>query len=509
MAIDELGGHIDKFARSYKKTFFAVAFVIQMALLLLAAVTLASLFGAGIVDTQPLIVFSAIAFVGSFSVWILLAKITEPLNKLLDALLYKTGKLGVKPPSPNTASMKRSGLGGILRHIYKVPEGEFEIGNVDDIETAKLVMKSLDLSSSGIVIMNPNKEIIYANKSAPVTKNRDGKLALALDFLNEKTVDEWLSEIESKEIHAENVWQRIPTDPSLLKNQRFFDVAASYQKSASTETVLVMIDRSDAYSPEEEDLNFIAFAAHELRGPITVIRGYLDILNEELEGRLKGDEPKLFDRLMVSSNRLSGYVNNILNVSRYDRHHLKISLAEETIKSTYESVARDMESRAAAQHRVLNVEIPDDLPTVAIDKVSIGEVIMNLIDNAIKYSFEGGVITVSAAVKGDFVELSVKDNGIGMPSSVIKDLFRKFYRSHRSRDTVAGTGIGLYISKAFVESHGGNITVKSQENEGSTFSFTVPIYETVKDKLLEDGSLNSHLIRQGTGWIKNHNMYRN
>ena len=174
----------------------------------------------------------------------------------------------------------------------------------------------------------------------------------------------------------------------------------------------------------------------------------------------------------------------------------------------YASIADDMQMRASTQHRLLNISIPDNLPTVAADKNSIGEVIGNLIDNAIKYSFEGGVVNVTAEQKGDFVEVSVSDNGIGMPANVLKNLFHKFYRSHRSRESVAGTGIGLYICKAFVESHGGIITARSQENEGSTFSFTLPIYATVKDKLLEDGQLNRQLIRQGSGWIKNHSMYR-
>ena len=95
-----------------------------------------------------------------------------------------------------------------------------------------------------------------------------------------------------------------------------------------------------------------------------------------------------------------------------------------------------------------------------------------------------------------------------MPANVVKNLFHKFYRSHRSREAVAGTGIGLYLCKAFIESHGGTITARSKENEGSVFSFTVPIYATVKDQLLEDGQLNRQLIRKGGGWIKNHAMYR-
>jgi signal transduction histidine kinase len=167
-----------------------------------------------------------------------------------------------------------------------------------------------------------------------------------------------------------------------------------------------------------------------------------------------------------------------------------------------------MQLRAVSQNRLLAVEFPDDLPTVAADRGSISEVLGNLIDNAVKYSNEGGIVNVTAATDGDFVRVSVEDHGIGMPSSVVSNLFHKFYRSHRSRETVAGTGIGLYISKAIVESHGGTISVRSQEGKGSTFEFRLPIYATVADKLREHDNSNEGLIEHGEGWIKNHAMYR-
>ncbi|MNL34253.1 Adaptive-response sensory-kinase SasA [compost metagenome] len=167
-----------------------------------------------------------------------------------------------------------------------------------------------------------------------------------------------------------------------------------------------------------------------------------------------------------------------------------------------------MELRAAAQNRVLGVSIATDLPTVAADRGSIGEVLGNLIDNAIKYSNEGGAVNVSAIAKGDFVEVSVEDHGIGMPGNVVSSLFHKFYRSHRSRETVAGTGIGLYITKAFVESHGGHVSVRSAEGEGSVFTFSLPIYATVAEKLKANNNSNESLIETSGGWIKNHSMYR-
>jgi two-component system phosphate regulon sensor histidine kinase PhoR/two-component system sensor histidine kinase VicK len=182
---------------------------------------------------------------------------------------------------------------------------------------------------------------------------------------------------------------------------------------------------------------------------------------------------------------------------------------ETTVTEVYDTIKDDMELRASSQNRLLSVAIPDGLPTIAADTASLGEVFSNLIDNAIKYSNEGGAINVSAASKGDMVEISVEDHGIGMPGSVVSNLFQKFYRSHRSRETVAGTGIGLYISKAIVESHGGSISVRSEDGRGSTFIVSLPTYKMVADRLQSSNNDNQALITENNGgWIKNHNMYR-
>ena len=271
---------------------------------------------------------------------------------------------------------------------------------------------------------------------------------------------------------------------------------------------MVLFDSSDYYQAEDDELDFIAFAAHELRGPITVIRGYLDVLDIELGETMAPDQRELLKRLFVSTNRLSGYINTILNTSKFDRHPLQIHLGEESLASIYDSIKDDMNLRASSQNRLLSVDIPGDLPTIAADRSSLSEVISNLIDNAIKYSNEGGAVSVTATTRDNFVVVSVKDNGIGMPGNVVGNLFHKFYRSHRSRETVAGTGIGLYICKAIVESHGGQIGVTSVEGQGSTFTFTVPIYASVADKLQANDHTNAGLITSSDGWIKNHAMYK-
>ena len=271
--------------------------------------------------------------------------------------------------------------------------------------------------------------------------------------------------------------------------------------------MLIAYDESDIYQPEDDGLDFISFAAHELRGPITVIRGYLDVLSLELEDVLTAEQKELFQRLIVSGNRLSGYINNILNTSKYDRRHLKIHLSEESLARIYQTIRDDMNLRASSQHRQLVVDIPDNLPTVAADPSSISEVLSNLIDNGIKYSNNGGIVRVNAAVEGAFVKVSVGDNGIGMPANVVGNLFHKVYRSHRSRETVAGTGIGLYICKAIVESHGGTISVSSTEGVGSTFSFTLPVYASVAETLQANGHINTALVARHGESITNHATY--
>ena len=452
-----------------------------------------------------------IFLLGLGTIVVMMPIIIEPLYELLAALIHKVGEPSTTtPPNPNAKRYEKTGFKAALEAIYNCPPAKSTSATSADKPKTQghTLIQALNHTSCGVVVLDPQKTIISANKAAPVAQTPDGESYLALDFTNEQSLSEWLADIDNKTVSAERTWQRVPVNLDAAQASRIFDVVASYQKGAPGETVVLLFDRSEQYLPEEEDLNFIAFAAHELRGPITIIRGYLDVLQEELAPTLVDDQPQLMERLIVSANRLSGYVNNILNVSRFDRHHLEVHLAEERVIDIYAAIADDMQLRASTQHRLLNISFPEDLPTVAADRGSIGEVIGNLVDNAIKYSFEGGVVTISAAQKGDFVEISIADNGIGMPASVVKNLFHKFYRSHRSREAVAGTGIGLYICKAFVESHGGIITARSQEREGSTFSFTLPIYATVKDKLLEDGQLNRQLIHKGGGWIKNHSMYR-
>lgn len=437
---------------------------------------------------------------------------THPTKDMIAAIINVAGEQPKLPlPNPNTAKNEKTGLRDALNIIYKLSSGSGLVKSEDSDDNpsaAAIAFGALDMTPFGLIALDSNKKVIYYNKSSPIHTDGKGDKMIDLMFNGADTFDAWLDSCKENSVHDEHFWVRVPDRLPNEENRRFFDVVASYEKGASIETVLTLIDRTSTYKVDEEDLDFIAFAAHELRGPITVIRGYLDVLEDELSGVLQDDQPELFHRLIISSNRLSGYIDNILNTSRYDRRHLKMNLIEESIAAIYDTISDDMKMRAKAQNRMLTVDFPPGLPTIAADRASVGEVFGNLIDNAIKYSNEGGLVNVNAKTNGDFVDVFVTDNGIGMPESVVSQLFQKFYRSHRSRETIAGTGIGLYISKAIVESHGGTITVRSEDGRGSTFTVSLPIYATVADKLKASNNSNEGLISEGNGWIKNHSMYR-
>jgi two-component system phosphate regulon sensor histidine kinase PhoR/two-component system sensor histidine kinase VicK len=405
---------------------------------------------------------------------------------------------------------EKSGLKALVQTVYDLATpGEAQSTAEEDETVDKAIYQTLvDGMPVGVIALDTREDVMYTNSLAPTHPDSENKTVIELTFEKNDTLDGWLESCQDK-LRDTKVWRRVANKLPGEEGRRIFDIIGDFRKGGKdgVETVLITIDRTTEYAPQEEDMDFIALAAHELRGPITVIRGYLELLGQELPS-LEKDQQELIDRLQVSSERLSGYINNILNVSRYDRNHLKLHLQEERVYDVIASLIPDLALRAKTQDRKLTFHVSDTLPTVAADRSSLSEVVSNLIDNAIKYSKDGGEIVVSASVKDNFVEMTVKDFGIGMPSSVVGNLFNKFYRSHRSRQTVSGTGLGLYICKAIVESHGGSIWVRSVESEGTTFGFTLPIYSTVADKLQAGDNGNEKIIDTREGWIKNHAMFR-
>lgn len=446
----------------------------------------------------------------AFAVTVTLRYALEPLEILTRAITHTSPQANdVTPPQINTPRHEKTGLKYMVQTVYDTAAG-LQVASDEGASATALSQGVLDQFPCGIICLDASRKVVYANAKAPVVTDSHDVTRIELIFKQGESLAEWLTKSEDTKVTDERVWTRIANRMPEENGRQIFDVAAHYQKGGvgNIDTILICVNRSSHYAADEEDMDFIALAAHELRGPITVIRGYLDVLHHELAPTLQAEQRELLDRLSVSANRLSGYVGNILNVARYDRRHLKLHLHEDKLSDVYATVADDLQLRARTQQRLLSVNIPDNLPTIAADRGSLGEALVNLVDNGLKYSADGGQVIVSAAVDGDFVTCQVQDFGVGIPSSVIGNLFNKFYRSHRSRQSVGGTGLGLYISKAIIESHGGQIGVRSTEGQGSSFTFSVPIYSTVADKLQASDNRNEGIIKSSSGWIKNHAMFK-
>ena len=269
-----------------------------------------------------------------------------------------------------------------------------------------------------------------------------------------------------------------------------------------------MFDKTDEYAKDDHALNFAALAVHELRNPLTLMRGIIEVFEEELQGKLDGELTRMLYRMRASAQQLTSFVNNILNVAKIEENQLTVKLAEDNWTNIIKQAGDDMATRAQTLNKTIAYDIAKDIPSVAVDRVAIYEVMSNLLDNAIKYSGDSKDITVTSRLsKEGLIETLVTDHGVGIPTSVIPNLFEKFHRNHRNQAQVGGTGLGLFLSKAIVNAHGGDIWVDSKEGSGTTVGFTLQPYSTVAAEL-KSGNNKDDMVRTAHGWIKNHSLYR-
>ena len=289
-----------------------------------------------------------------------------------------------------------------------------------------------------------------------------------------------------------------------------FDLAAYYNKNnpQGFETMLVMFDHTNQYAQDDQAMSFVAIAVHELRTPLTLLRGYIEAFQEELSGKIDPELDDFMKKMSVAAGQLSTFVNTILNVSRIESDQLTLKLRQESWNDIVKSSVETMRNRAEVRGITIQVQPGENIPAVGVDRVSIGEVINNLIDNAIKYSGSSDRIIVRTHVNNEgAVETTVQDFGVGIPESAIPHLFEKFYRNHRNRSQIGGTGLGLYLAKVIVGAHGGHIWVRSQEGAGTTFGFTVSPYSQLAQEVKNQDN-KPDIVRSAHGWIKNHSMYR-
>lgn len=224
---------------------------------------------------------------------------------------------------------------------------------------------------------------------------------------------------------------------------------------------------------EELRNEFVYVVTHELRTPITVIRGYLSMIKEE--GGLPDKFKDFMDALWQSSENLAKLVNDLLDVARFEAGQIKMELVAVDFDALLEEVFSEMKILAADKHVALASPRPPAPRSVMADRDRLRQVLVNFMTNAIKYNREGGSVRVEAEPKEKMLMVSVIDSGLGMSEEDLKHMFEKFYRS-KVTEKIRGTGLGLFITREFIRAMGGDIMdIKSKVGEGTTITFSLPL----------------------------------
>lgn len=461
-----------------------------------------------------------IASAGWFAVTVGARYTLQPLDALWRTILHLSPtEQGVAPPNLNDISVGRELVSNLVNQIYQLASVASEATLKKQGETLSLdhnfIAQNLPLP---LVVLDSNETIKFANQAAAEylgfsISDMVGKnvyMLIDMSFPSEETFDSWLKDVKKNSATASSSWERIKLNLSDDHPEKLFDLSAYYNRDnpEGNETLLVMFDHTQMYSQDDQAVSFMALSVHELRTPLTLLRGYIEVFENELGPMITDPELKGFMlKMKAMSEQLTGFVNNILNVARVNDDQMQLKLQSEDWATILKSAVEMISLQAKVRGITLEVAISKELPAVGVDRLSIREVLNNLIDNAIKYSGTSKLIKIDAHLNPDgMIETTIQDFGLGIPTSVLPNLFTKFYRDHRNRAQIGGTGLGLYLSKAIVAAHGGVLWVRSKEGHGSTFGFTLLPYAHLTDEMKENG--NQEITRGAHGWIKNHSLYR-
>jgi two-component system, OmpR family, phosphate regulon sensor histidine kinase PhoR len=327
----------------------------------------------------------------------------------------------------------------------------------------------------GVAVVNGAERLLFANQSFADILDLDipPKSGSALvEVVRQTEMIEAVREVLAGEPRVES---EIVT--GTLRQHFFAATVAAVRAGDTSGAVVVLHDITELRKLERVRRDFVANVSHEFKTPLTAIQGFAETL---LGGAI--DDPQNRERflgiILEHSRRLARLTDDLLKLSKMDADRLEVEIRRVSVSELIESCVQTAEHRAAEKDISVSVSPPTELPDIAGDRRRLGEVLQNLLDNAIQYTLEGGRIVISAAVRDPDVIFTVADSGIGIPKADQSRIFERFYRVDAARSREAGgTGLGLAIAKHLVEVHGGRIWVDSEIGQGSQFHFSVPIYD--------------------------------
>ena len=221
---------------------------------------------------------------------------------------------------------------------------------------------------------------------------------------------------------------------------------------------------------------FVSTVSHELRTPMTSIKGYIDLMYDGMAGPLTDSQRKFLRTVKDNADRLTLLVNSLLDISRLDTGMIKLALEAVAPLDVIGHVVSTLTPKAEAKGQTLTVLAQPPQPMVRADPDRVVQILTNLVDNAIKYTPSGGQITIDTLHVDGFLHIQVQDDGMGISEQDQEKLFGRFFRAESALLSGAGgAGLGLHITRSLVDLHGGEIWVESSPDQGSTFTFSLPL----------------------------------
>lgn len=221
---------------------------------------------------------------------------------------------------------------------------------------------------------------------------------------------------------------------------------------------------------------FVGMASHQLRTPLTSVKGYISMVIDGDAGKITDSQKQLLNQAFNSSERMVNLINDFLNVSRIQTGKFIIEKNEINLAVVIDQEIENLQPSADARNVTFKYIKPDDFPKIVVDEGKIRQVIMNFLDNSVYYSPDGSTVDINLKVQKDEVIFTVKDKGIGVPLREKSQLFTKFYRaSNAKQKRPDGTGVGLYLAKKIIDAQDGSVIFESVEGKGSTFGFKLPL----------------------------------
>ena len=354
--------------------------------------------------------------------------------------------------------------------------------NVDLERLANVLRAVLDSTVDGILLSDAEGNVQLANR--PVLH-----LTRELGMSYEGTVVDRLLSVAHRVKEGEKyraAMERLRTNPDEATFDEFEDAVSGRVFQGFTAPVRddrggflgrVWTLREVTQQRELDRLkdDFVATVSHELRTPLTSMMGFLEMIREGEAGQLTDEQKRFLAIVYRSSERLQRLVGDLLFVARLDASGLQLHFADVRLDEVAREVVESSSALARSREIVLDSDL-GELPHVLGDRERLVQLVGNLLSNALKFTPAGGTVTVRTFVDGDDAVLEVADTGIGIPEGEQDRLFQRFFRSSTATEqAIPGTGLGLVISRAIAEAHGGTIGVVSKPGEGTCFRVELPL----------------------------------